>query len=64
MCFELLKPTENTKCKQMFWQVSISIDLLEERPTWEKGQSCFSLQTTIGAGVLSINGVYVAIRKL
>lgn len=29
-----------------------------ERPMLEKGRSCFSFQTNIGAGVLSLSGVY------
>ena len=34
------------------------------RPRWEKGQGCFSLQSTTGAGIHSLSGVYFANRKI
>lgn len=37
---------------------------LQQRPWWDKGKGCFSLKTTIGAGILSVSGVYFASRNL
>ena len=49
---------------QSIWQCMALLTQLEEGPRWEKGKGYFSLQSTIGAVVLSLNGVSFVSRLL